>query len=120
MFGDPDSHRVLALFSSNGKESRILTRHHNLIRPGHVVAIIEPRITGTMVDSQNILISTSNPIIAVPESECNLTFNELPPYDIESETDIKHFHFITKDLQLKFITPRTDLCSGTFCDGQAN
>ena len=34
--------------------------------------------------------------------------------------DIKHFHFITKDLQLKFITPTTDLCSGNFCDDQAN
>ena len=108
LFGDPASNRVLALFSSNEKESRILTRYHNLIKPGQVVVIIEPRITGTMVDSQNVLITTSNPILAVPETECTLTFNEMPPYDIESETDIKFFHFITKDLKLKFVTPTTD------------
>ena len=52
-----------------------------------------------MVDSHSVLISTNNPILAVRESESTLTYTELPPYDFESETGIKHFHFITKDLR---------------------
>ena len=120
LLGDPKSNRVVALFSSNDKESRILTRYHTEIHPGKVVAIIEPRIKGTMIDSQNLLIATSEPFIPVPKTTCSPSFNELPPFDIENETDIKCFHFSTNQLSLKYIIPTVDLCAGEFCDGQAS
>ena len=83
------------------------------------MALIEPRIKGTMIDSQNLLISTTEPLIPVLNTLMNLSFNELPPFDIENETDIKSFHFINDELQLKYVIPTVDLRSGTFCDGQA-
>ena len=86
--------------------------------PGKVVAIIEPRIRGVIVESQNLLITTSEPFIPVPTTEASSTFNELPPYDIENETDIKSFHFETTDFQFKYTVPTVDLCPGSFCDGQ--
>ena len=45
------------------KESRVLTRYHLELYPGKVVAIIEPRIRGVMIESQNLLITTSEPLI---------------------------------------------------------
>ena len=119
LFGDPRSNKVVALFTSTEKESRIVTRYHSEIYPGKIVALIEPRIKGTMIDSQNLLVSTTEPLIPVPNTVMNLSLNELPPFDIENETDIKSFHFVTDELQLKYVIPTVDLCSGTFCDGQA-
>ena len=119
LFGEINSNNVLALLTSSDKESRILTQDHLGLYPGKVVAIIEPRIRGIIIESQNLLITTSEPFIPVPTTEASSTFNELPPYDIENETDIKSFHFETTDLQFKYIVPTVDLCPGSFCDGQS-
>ena len=118
LFGDPKSNKVFAMFSANEKESRVLTRYHAHFSPGIMVAIIEPRIKGLMIDSTNLLICTSEPLIPI-DTPCPISRDELPPYDLESETDIKWFHFCTQSLQLKFLVPTVDLCSGKFCDGQA-
>ena len=108
LFGDINSSNVLALFTSSDNESRVLTRYHLELYPGKVVAIIEQRIRGVMIESQNFLITTSEPFIPVPTTEANLTYNDLPPFDIENETDNKSFHFETNDLQFKYIVPTVD------------
>ena len=87
--------------------------------------LIELRIKETMIDSQNLLISTTEPLIPVPNSQMNLSFNEMQAFGIENETDNKSFHFVTDERQLKYIISTLKniistvyLCSGNFCDGQ--
>ena len=92
LFGDPNSNKVVALFTSEEKESRVITRYHTKITPGCVVAVLEPRIKGTLSDSDNVLISTAEPLVPVGNIN-DISFRELPPFDIESENDIRFFHF---------------------------
>ena len=118
LFGDVDSNKVFALFASNDKESRVLTRYHAHLSPGCCVSIIEPRLKGVMIDTTNTLITTSEPFIPL-QKKCPIGENILPPYDLSSESDMIWFHFVTTSLSLKYPVPTVDLCSGHFCDGQA-
>ena len=117
LFGDPTSNKVVALFTSEEKESRVITRYHTKITPGCVVAVLEPRIKGTLSDSDNVLIATAEPLVRVGNIN-DISFRELPPFDIESENDIRFFHFKSTSVELKFVMPTLDLCKGPFCDGK--
>ena len=38
--------------------------------------------------------------------------NELPPYDLNSESDMTWFHLATTSLNIKFQMPTVDICAG--------
>ena len=97
-------------------KSKVLTRYHLQLFPEKMVSIIEPRIKGTIIDSSNILVITSEPLIPNDGPLFRPTFNEMPPFDIDSETD-KDFPLPHYFLE---INPSTELCSGHFCDGQGS
>ena len=70
-----------------------------------------------MIDSTNLLISTSEPFIPGTRHLLLATMNCL--LTSWSETDITWFNFCSETLQIKFLVPTIDLCNGKFCDGQA-
>ena len=118
LFGDPNSNKIAAIFTGNEKESSVLLRYHGKLEPGMLVAVIEPRVKGSLHETDNVLFTTSEPLIPCPRTDAPPTFNELPPFDVVNEPEMKFFHFKTTSLEIKFAKGHPNVCPGELCDGQ--
>ena len=119
LFGVPSDNRVVCMFTSDEKPSRVITRYHNKLFPGCLVWAIDVKLKGTLNESENVLIHTEEPLIPVDQSLMLLrNLRILPPFDIDTEADMKFFCFHSITVQLKFPIATTGLCSGKICDGQ--
>ena len=96
----------LSPFSPLKRNSRVSRRYHTKITPGCVVAVLEPRIK-TLSDSDNVFISSGKP--RVPVANVDISFPELPPFDVENESDFGFFQFNSSSTELKFAKPTLDL-----------
>ena len=119
LFGVPSDNRVVCMFTSDEKHSRVITRYHNKLFPGCLVWAIDVKLKGTLNESENVLIHTEEPLIPVDQSRSlHRNLQILPPFDIDNEADMKFFCFTSCSIQLKFPIATTGLCGGKICDGQ--
>ena len=95
-----------------------MLRYHAKLVPGMTVAVIEPCVKGSLNDSDNVLKTTSEPLIPCPRADAQPTFNELPPFDVFREPEMKFFHSSTTSMEIKFLKGHSNVCSGDLCDGQ--
>ena len=65
LFGVPSDNRVVCMFTSDEKHSRVITRYHNKLFPGCLVWAIDVKLKGTLNESENVLIHTEEPLIPV-------------------------------------------------------
>ena len=70
------------------------------ILPEKVKAIIQPRKKRNDNNSRNVLNANSEPSIPAPKTTSSPSFNDLPPDEIDNETDIKFFHFSANEIFL--------------------
>ena len=119
LFGVPSENRVVCMFTNDERHSRIVTRYHNKLFPGCYLWMLDIKLKGTLSDSENMLIHTEDPIIPFDTwSDLYLDARVLPPFDIDTETDMKFFCFQSDSVELKFPVATTNLCAGSICDGQ--
>ena len=119
LFGVPSENRVVCMFTNDERHSRIVTRYHNKLFPGCYLWILDVKLKGTLSESENMLIHTEDPLIPFDaHTELYQDAKVLPPFDVDTETDMKFFCFQSDSVQLKFPVATTNLCAGTICDGQ--
>ena len=104
--GNPNSNKIDAIFTGNEMESSVLLRYHTKLQPGMLVAVIESR------DTDNVLLTTSEPFSPCSRSYAPPSFNEIPPFDVVNEPEMKFFHFRTTSLEIKFPKGHPNVCSG--------
>ena len=117
VFGVPNENRVVCLFTADEAESKKLTRYHPQMYPGCFVYILDMRLRGTLCDCENLLISTEEPLIPIPSHRTSAQVPIMPPYDVETEKDMRYFSFLTTTLKIKNPVATIGLCGGKLCDG---
>ena len=111
-----NSAEVVGIFTKTEAQSITLLQYWKDLRPGVAVSILNPTVEGFFNASNNILISTINPLI-----NCAVVnrMDVLPPTVLNvSCNDYIGFSFVTSKFSLQNIILRNDLCNGVLCDGQ--
>ena len=111
-----NSSDVVGVFTQNEAHSVTLLQYWKDLRPGVAVSILNPVVEGYFNASNNILLSTKNPLI-----NCAVVTRAdiFPPTIINATcNDYIGFSFVTKKFKLENIILRNDLCNGVLCDGQ--
>ena len=116
VLGVPGTSTVIAIFSANSEESRVLFGYFEQLKPGSAVTIIKPNLEGQLSLGGTALISTREPLIPAT------TFNKLitpPPYDVEGTClEFRFFSFVSKNVTVDSAVIADNVCAGKLCDGQ--
>ena len=111
-----NSSDVVGLFTKTESQSFVLFQYWKDIRPGVAVSILNPKIEGLLNTSNNLLISSANPLINCAVVDRG---NVLPPTVVNSTgNDYIAFSFISVTFKFENMVLRKDLCNGILCDGQ--
>ena len=82
--------------------------------PSCYLWILDVKFKGTLSDSENSLIHTEDPLIPFDaHTQLHIDAKILPPFDIDTETDMKFFCFQSDSVQLKFPVATTNLWGGS-------
>lgn len=103
---------VFAMFTVNQDSSLQLLKYWKELKPGTSVSILNPKIEGTLPSSNNLLLTSSNPLIP-----CAVVapVNVMPPEIVlANSNDYQAFSFITTKLNLENVCLRNDQCPGFF------
>ena len=116
VLGVPGTSAVIAIFTANSEESRIIFRYFEQLKPGSAVTIIKPSLEGQLARGGTALISTREPLIPAT------TFNQLitlPPYDVEGTSlEFRFFSFVSNHVTVDSAVIADNVCAGKLCDGQ--
>ena len=107
---------VVGMFTKSDVETGVVLQYWKDIRPGVTVSILNPKFEGYFQTSNNVLISTINPLVVCAVVQHVDIF---PPTVLSAQTnDYFGFSFNTNDIRFENIVLRSDLCPGVLCDGQ--
>ena len=117
LFGLPETQFCICVYTKAASETAKFL-HFELLFPGQSVALVLPKIQGKQTGTDNLIVSSSEPLIPLKEP-LNLIRTHLPPV-ISDSPDYRFFHYRTSSFAVEDPFAITKRCNGVLYDGSCS
>ena len=118
LFGLPETQFCVCVYTKNAGETNKLLQFDQLLYPSCCVGIVQPKIVGKQTGTDNIILSSAEPLVPLKERAAFKT-PHLPPVIAETP-DFRFLHFLSKTVSIDEPFAITKRCNGRLCDGSSS
>ena len=115
LFGIPESQFCVCIYSKSPTETEKLLQFDDQLFPSQSVAIVQPKIEGRQSGTDNLILSSAEPIVPL-DVMLSLHRSHLPPV-ISDSPDYRFLHFMTTSMTVDEPFAISKRCNGLLCDG---